>query len=255
MMIDPRVHLTDEELIAVRDGECGDTHLLNHMDDCDYCRAVLEEWRRFAGRVEVSAPSEPPGKSPHSPRALQRQGLLQRASKESHLSFLLNESDNDWAVVRADMSYRPEAPPASWIESAQRRLDEVPDRHSLGNLTLYVEENAEIHLQADAARRIEKGEAIYDLNGSRLHLTIRQAGFTTLLVARLAGSWRKGDAGEYDLTLVPASGRIRTQPLVRKSLPALGMAWFPVPAGESTLLIHLEDTWQLRLRKILPSSM
>jgi len=236
-------HLGDEELLAVRDGECDDPALLAHVETCEYCRAVLDELRRFQAVVAGTAP--PPGVFPS------RVPLV-----EEELDFLHHPQQlpAEAAVPPAAKTAPPAAGalPAGWMAAARRRLGQVPERRSLGDLTLSMTEDGALDLQGGPeAVPLEEG-LLYRLDRYDLHVLARQAGFASLLVVRLAGDWSPERAGDYDVTLVPEGGPVRVLPLLRDSLLARGMAWFPVPAGESELLVHLDATWRLHLRKVFP---
>lgn len=237
-----QAHLTDDQLIEVRDGMCQDTDLLAHLETCDYCQAVLDAWRQFRNRLAASGPDASltgPGDSLDD----------LESPKVFHLATAVPGASRD--TLKIEM-FTPPSPPAAWVEAARRRLSQPGDRHSLGTLSLYLTEDAALHMEADSATRFEADQAVYAIDDCQLHLTTRLAGFTTLLVARVSGPWETEGADEFDITLVSARGRIQTQSLIRDPSPAFGMAWFPVPGGECKLLIHMNETWELQVNTVFP---
>lgn len=243
MMPDVQAHLSDDQLIEVRDGVCVDTDLLAHLEACAYCQSVLDAWRQFRNRLAESVPDVSLNKSDDSSADLESPTVFR-------LATAMPVTARDTPKIEF---FTPPSPPAAWVEMARRRLRQASGRHSLGTLSLYLTEDAVLHMEADSATRFEAGHPIYAVGDCQLHLTARLAGFTTFLVAHVTGQWEPGGIDEFDITLVSASGRIRTQSVIRDSSAVSGMAWFPVPGGECKLLIHLGEAWELQVNKVLPA--
>ena len=280
-----RLHLADEALLRLRDGEDVDGDERTHLEQCPLCQDLLAAWRAF-GEAIAAVGQEPPDAylaASTSPQALQGMSGAKRTVEDA--------SGN---VPRFSRVKRTEPLPESWTEDLLSLLVPRQPVTELGTLRIVPLNAGPIPILrtylvppeqavADAAAWSRKRHLGSGLRGIAVlwdelpvELAIRPAGAWLFLVVRLEP--RFGTAhGVREASLIPTQGRPRIRALVpepafpgpelSRSLAAskqswyrlaggpgfsgsAALAWFPLPAsGPADLFLHGEGTAHLRIER------
>ncbi len=244
------MHLTDADLIRLRDGEPVEARAREHITHCPLCQELLAAWRSFGEALRASR--EPSDSLPEEDLPLRPMAAACMMPEAFYYERSLSQKET-----------APPEVPESWIEDLLPRLAPRRPVRDLGSVTVVRASDGRVRLRREevevayrSPREVEEvddhpQEITLELDREReLHLSLRRAAHRVFLITRLTRHQgtpvRRGE-----LTLVTETGRLRVQGLDHGLYELEGIAWFDLPATESArLFVHLDTLAQLEIEQI-----
>ena len=229
------LHLSDEDLLRLRDGEPVEARAQAHLEHCPLCQELLRAWRDFAEAIQAAREEEP------IVAPVAKAKLVMSLAAEPSLAYFQT-------VDRLQEEVPPELPDA-WLKRVLPGLRERPSARDLGRVRLHQEDNGtEVLMHEDPAtgstQVAREGqwppeELALDLGRDVLRLSLRRAGHARFLIARLTRSGGAPVDSRDELAPIPARGELQVRILHHERYELAGTAWFRLPPGQpAELFVH-----------------
>lgn len=216
MMKEPIDHLTEEQLLAYRDGELLDFNLEMHIMSCDDCRKKLDQLGRLKSLVGAAL------KKPAGPKDeyLAKRRLLKKEPLRKSLSL---DAFDDMRASKAMFSRRMAVEPSkvagdTILEQARELIRRPQRKQSIGKFY---------------STDLEKRPAEAEQDDARVRITGHEKPGQSEVCISVRDRYTDNPKAGIDITLLPEAGGFEN-----KLTDSDGEARFVVPKGNNRLIIH-----------------